>query len=274
MLSSMTGLDVSQTGAVAHLTLSRPERLNALNDDIRRSMALALTELEDRPEVRVVVLDGAGEHFSAGADLKTGAYEDIRGADWATRRHRTGSWQRLLDQLGRIPQVTVARLHGHVIGGAALLAVACDIRVAADDVIVRIPELAIGIPLTWAGIPLLVREIGLPLTRDWVMTCRQVHAEELLRSGFAQRVVPPSQLNNEITAVLDQLLAVPPGPLALTRSMTAALGRGHPAMAAGWGDADHQQWAFSEEEYRRAAATYMTRFGRPDDHRAGSPPTD
>jgi enoyl-CoA hydratase/carnithine racemase len=267
----MSVLTVTHNGPVAHLTITRPERLNALNDDIRRQLAAALTELEDRPATRVVVLDGEGEHFSAGADLKTGAYEDLGGADWATRRHRTGSWQRLLDLLGRIPQVTVARLHGHVIGGAALLAVACDIRVAADNVVVRIPELAIGIPLTWAGIPLLVREVGLPLTRDWVMTGRAIHPDELLRSGFAQRVVPSSGLDNEIATLLDQLLAVAPGPLAMTRSMTAALGRSHPAMTAGWGDADHQQWAFTEDEYREVATAYMQRLGRPDTGSAPKP---
>jgi enoyl-CoA hydratase/carnithine racemase len=185
----------------------------------------------------------------------------MAGADWATRRHRSGSWQRLLDQLGRIPQVTVARLQGHVIGGAALLAVACDIRVAADDVVVRIPELAIGIPLTWAGIPLLIREVGLPLTRDWVMTCRSVGSEELLRSGFAQRVVERSALDHEVAALLDQLLSVPAGPLAMTRAMTAALGTSHPAMAAGWADADHQQWSFTEDEYRQAARHYGSQFG-------------
>ncbi|HEY2213850.1 MAG TPA: enoyl-CoA hydratase/isomerase family protein [Acidimicrobiales bacterium] len=260
----MTGLDVSHDGPVTRLTLSRPKQLNALNDDVRRGLAEALTELEDRPDIRVVILDGAGGHFSAGADLKTGAYEDLGGADWATRRHRTGSWQRLLDQLGRIPQVTVARLQGHVIGGAALLAVACDLRVAADNVVVRIPELAIGIPLTWAGIPLLVREIGLPLTRDWVMTCRPVRSDELLRSGFAQRVVPTPQLDDEIATLLSQLLAIPPGPLAMTRAMTAALGRSHPAMAAGWGDADHQQWTFTEAEYRAVATRYMENLGRPE----------
>jgi enoyl-CoA hydratase/carnithine racemase len=261
----MNALAVSYEGPVAFLTLSRPERLNALNDEVRRGLAEALGELEERPDVRVVVLDGAGKAFSAGADLRTGAYEDLAGADWATRRHRTGSWQRLLDQLGRIPQVTVARLHGHVIGGAALLAVACDIRVAADDVVVRIPELAIGIPLTWAGIPLLVREIGLPLTRDWVMTCRDVSSDELLRSGFAQRVVATSSLDDAVSTLVDQLLAVPPGPLAMTRAMTAAIGRSHPAMSAGWGDADHQQWAFTESEYRQVAADYMRTFGSSGD---------
>ena len=157
-------LRVSWDGPVARLTLTRADRLNALDDGVRRALADTLHELEERTDIRVVVLAGDGRAFSAGADLRGTAYPPIQG-DWVTRRHRTGTWQRLLEQLDRIPQATVARLHGHVVGGAALLAAACDLRVAADDVVLRIPELAIGIPLTWAGIPLLVREIGLPLTR-------------------------------------------------------------------------------------------------------------
>jgi enoyl-CoA hydratase/carnithine racemase len=77
--------------------------------------------------------------------------------DPLARRRASGRWQRLLDDLERLPQVTVARLQSHVIGGGALLAAACDLRVAADDLAVAIPEVAIGIPLTWAGLPRLVR---------------------------------------------------------------------------------------------------------------------
>ncbi|MBV8981747.1 MAG: enoyl-CoA hydratase/isomerase family protein, partial [Acidimicrobiia bacterium] len=190
------------------------------------------------------------------ADLRSTSYPPVEG-DWSTRRHRTGTWQRLLEQLDRIPQVTVARLHGHVVGGAALLAAACDIRIAADDTVVRIPELAIGVPLTWAGIPLLVREIGLPLARDWIMTCRPVSGDELSRSGYAQRVVPAAELDGAVSECVDQLLAVPPGPLAMTRAMMSAIGRTSPAMVAGWGDADHQQWSFTESEYREAVTSYI-----------------
>lgn len=250
------GLTVIEGAKVVRLRLERPERLNALDDALRRALAEVLHGLEDRPEVGVVVLEGAGRSFSAGADLTSTAYPPVQG-EWATRRHRTGTWQRVLEQLDRIPQVTVARLQGHVIGGAALLAAACDIRIAADDVVVRIPELAIGIPLTWAGIPLLVREVGLPLARDWVMTCRPVGAEELHRSGFAQRLVSRDELDAELERCVAQLLAVPPGPLAMTRAMTSALGRSHPAMAAGWGDADHQQWSFTEEEHQEAVRRYV-----------------
>jgi enoyl-CoA hydratase/carnithine racemase len=247
---------LSVDGAVARLTLSRAGKLNALNDEVRRALAAALTDLEERPEVRIIVLSGEGRAFSAGADLTSTAYPPVEG-DWTTRRHRTGTWQRLLEHFDRVPQATVARLHGHVIGGAALLAAACDIRIASADTVVRIPELAIGIPLTWAGIPLLVREVGLPLTRDWVMTCRAVEADELLRSGYAQRVVAPDALDAAVEECVQQLLAVPPGPLAMTRAMTSAIGRSAPAMAAGWGDADHQQWAFTEQEYRDAARAYV-----------------
>jgi enoyl-CoA hydratase/carnithine racemase len=256
------GLTVREEGRVVHLTLSRPEKLNALDDGLRQALAGSLRELEERPEVAVVVLRGSGRAFSAGADLRSTAYPPVEG-DWATRRHRTATWQRVLEQLDRLPQVTVAGLHGHVVGGAALLAAACDLRVAADDVVLRIPELALGIPLTWAGIPLLVREVGMPLARDWVMTCREVPAEELHRCGFAQRLAPRAELDDAVEACVAQLLAVPPGPLAMTRAMTSALGRAHPAMVAGWGDADHQQWAFTEEEHREAARAYVTGTMRP-----------
>jgi enoyl-CoA hydratase/carnithine racemase len=254
MASDDAGVAIAFEGPVARLTLSRPEQLNALDDGIRRSLSAVLSDLEDAPDVRVVVLRGAGRAFSAGADLRATAYPPLEG-DWSTRRHRTGTWQRLLEQFDRIPQVTVAGLHGHVIGGAALLAAACDIRIAAADTVLRIPELAIGIPLTWAGIPLLVREVGLPVARDWVMTCRTVDADELLRTGFVTRVA--DDLDTAVATCVDQLLAVPPGPLAMTRAMTSAIGRTAPAMAAGWGDADHQQWAFTEQEYRDAARTYV-----------------
>jgi enoyl-CoA hydratase/carnithine racemase len=143
------------------------------------------------------------------------------------------------------------------VGGAALLAAACDIRIAADDVALRIPELVLGIPLTWAGVPLLVREVGLPLTRDWVMTGRSVAADELQRSGFVQRMVAPDDLDGAVDECVEQLLAVAPGPLAMTRALTAAIGRSHPAMVAGWADADLQQWSFTEDEYRAAVHAYL-----------------
>lgn len=244
-------------GRVARLVLNRPEKLNALNDEVRLVLRAALDDLEERPEVSVLVLEGAGRSFCAGADLKATANPPVAEGEWVQRRHRTGSWQRLLDHLGRIPQATVAALHGHVIGGGALLAAAFDIRIAADDTVLRIPELAIGMPLTWAGVPLLVREVGLPAARDWVMSSRSVEADELLHTGYVTRLVPRSDLDGAVATCIDQLLSAPPGPLAMTRAMTAAIGRATPALATGWADPDHQHWTFTEAEYRASIRRYI-----------------
>lgn len=223
----------------------------------------------DRPEIRLVVFTGAGESFCAGADLTTTSYPKVEG-DWATRRNRTATWQRILEQLDRIPQVTIASIQRHVVGGGALLATACDFRIISDDAVFRIPELALGIPNVWNGTPLLAREVGLPTTRDWVMTARKVEAQELVRSGWAQRCVAPEALEAETEKLIQQLLDIPAAPLAMTRSMTSAIGRAQSGMQLGWADADLQQWTFTEEEYRATARSYLSALnkGRKKDNKS------
>lgn len=259
-MSTQSGVKIAYEGAVVRITLDRPKQLNALNDSIRKEIASTLNELMERPDIRILLLSGEGKSFCAGADLKTTSYPEVKG-DWSTRRNRTATWQRILEQLDRIPQVTIASMQGHVIGGGALLATACDFRIIAEDVVFRIPELALGIPNVWNGTPLLAREIGLPLTRDWVMTARKVLAEELHRSGWAQRMVTRSQLIDKTQALVDELLDIPAAPLAMTRSMTSALGRSKSGMNLGWSDADMQQWAFTEDEYRETIRSYTKNIG-------------
>ena len=245
---------------VCRVRLNRPEKLNALDDTVWAELHAGLSSLHERPDVRVAVITGEGRCFSAGADLGgfgAAAGEGHAGRPerpaWAERRHAMGRWQRLLDLLEAVPQVTVAGIHGHCIGGGALLAVGCDIRVVTGDCRVRIPELAIGIPLTWAGVPRLVREVGLPMARDMVMTGRVLDAGEALQCGFAQRRV--DDLVGGLAGVVGELLAMPSGPLAMTRSMFAAIGRAEMG-AVGWADADLLSWSLREPESRAAGQAY------------------
>ncbi|MEO1028994.1 MAG: enoyl-CoA hydratase/isomerase family protein [Pseudomonadota bacterium] len=246
-------------GDVLYLRLNRPELRNALNDEVRRAIEVQMLAMMERPDIRLIVFSGEGPSFCAGADLNTTSYPPVEG-DWATRRNRAATWQRLLELIDRVPQVTIASMHGHVVGGGVLLATACDFRIITDDIIFRIPELALGIPLTWNGVPLLAREVGLPATRDWVMTARKVFADELVKTGWAQRCVVASDLSSATETLIQELLEIPPGPLAMTRSMMSALSRSHPAMQLGWADADIQQWTFTEDEYRETARNYMSRL--------------
>ncbi len=255
----MTVVRQKRDGEVMRLTLDRPEKLNALNGEVLSELSAAVEELEDDLSVRVVVLRGEGRAFSTGADIMGGTgTQSGSDASWADRRHRAGAWQRLLDRFEALTQVTVAGLHGHCIGGAALLASACDLRIGDDTLLVRIPELAIGIPLTWSGNPRLVREIGLPLTRDLVMTGRTMEADEALRSGFVQRLVASGELDPALEGMVGELLAMPDAPLRMTKAMTTAIGRTQMGAAA-WADADLLAWSGAEPEGREAAARYMER---------------
>jgi enoyl-CoA hydratase/carnithine racemase len=236
-------VEETHDGRVWRLVLDRPQKLNALNEALRAELQNALERLSERPDVRVVVLAGAGRAFSAGADLgdRPPSMPDARG-----RRHASGRWHRLLDTLERLPQATVASLHGHVIGGGALLAVSCDLRIAADDLGFAIPELAVGIPLTWAGLPRLAREIGLPRTRDLVMTGRRVGATEAERIGLVQRVVTAAELDRATEELVGELLAQPAVPLAMTVDGTRALGRATSAADTAWADPDLLRWSLRE----------------------------
>ncbi len=259
-MSQGEGIKVVYDAQVVRLILDRPKQLNALNDDVRKVIAATLNDLMERPDIRLLVLSGEGKAFCSGADLKTTSYPKVEG-DWSTRRNRTSTWQRVLEQIERIPQVTIASMQGSVIGGGALLATACDFRVITENVVLRIPELALGIPNVWNGTPLLAREVGLPTARDWVMTTRKVRADELKSSGWAQRLSADDKLDATTQTLVDELLAVPPAALAMTRSMTSALGRSAQGMAMGWADADLQQWALTEDEYKETVRSYMRGIG-------------
>jgi enoyl-CoA hydratase/carnithine racemase len=146
----------------------------------------------------------------------------------------------------RLPQATVARLHGHVIGGAFLLAAACDLRVASDDVSLSIPELAIGIPLTWAGLPRLVREIGLPRTRELVMTGRRIGGAEAQQWGLVHRLVAAHELDAAVDDLVAELLAQPAVPLAMTVDALRALGRAISGPETAWADPDLLRWSLQD----------------------------
>jgi enoyl-CoA hydratase/carnithine racemase len=222
-------------GAVRRIVLDRPAKLNALDELTRQQLQAAVDDVAESDCVRVVVLSGAGRAFSAGIDLadRPPVPDGPLGA-----RRAVGRWQRLLDDVERLPQATVARVQGHVVGGGALLAAACDLRVAADDVSIRIPEVALGLPLTWAGLPRLVREVGLPRTRDLVMTGRPVGGEEALAWGLVTRLVPVDQLDAAVEDLTATLVAQPTVALARTVDGLRALGRAVSAPDVAWADSD------------------------------------
>jgi enoyl-CoA hydratase/carnithine racemase len=250
----VAGVRTEVDGAVCRVTLDEPDKLNPLGTDVLAGLQDLVVRMRDELDVRVIVIAGAGRAFSAGADLRTSA---AMPDGWRERRRQAGAWQRLFEDLESLPQVTVARLHGYVIGGAVLLAAACDLRIAGDDVRFSIPEVELGIPLTWAGLPRLVREIGLPRTRDFVMTGRAVDGATAERWGLVTRLVAASELDTATNALVDELLVMPDVPLRMTREALASIGR--PAVAGAWADPDLLAWSLREPDTTDAMRRYVER---------------
>jgi methylglutaconyl-CoA hydratase len=192
-------LDVQD--GLATLTLNRPAALNALSRALAADLLATLRDLAVRPELRVVVVRGAGERaFCTGADLKERATltPDERGAHTALIRAAA-------EALAALPVPTIAALRGYTLAGGLELALACDIRLAADDTVCGLTEVLIGI-FPGAGGPVrLPRVVGPGKARELIFSGRRIDAAEALACGLVERVVPAAELGTAALALAGQI---------------------------------------------------------------------
>jgi enoyl-CoA hydratase/carnithine racemase len=213
------------------ITLNRPEKLNAISGAMHRDLQQACRELQDDSEARVVILTGAGRAFSAGADLGGGPREPGRSPLPARYASTSALEERLQSSVGNrtaaalegLDQVTIGAVNGLAIGGAVVFVACVDLRLAAQSAWFSIPEVDLDIPLTWNALPRLMRELGPARTKELVMTCDRFSAEDALRWGFLNHVVPDAELLPRARELAAKLLAKDPMSLVLTKSATNAL---------------------------------------------------
>jgi enoyl-CoA hydratase len=176
--------------AVAYVTLNRPQALNAYSVGMRDDLFEVLSAVKADDEVRVVVFRGAGDKaFCAGADLKEflTAPSAVKARDIRALRDL---WRLFLS----MPQPLVAALHGYVLGSGIEIALFCDLRIAAEDVLFGFPEVELGILPAAGGTQTLPRTIGLAWALDMLLTGRRLKGPEALRTGLVHRLVPREKL--------------------------------------------------------------------------------
>jgi len=227
-MTSFETVRIEVEGELGFLTLDRPDRLNAMNGTMLAELAEAAYWFDRNLDVRVVIVRGEGRAFCAGADLKGASTSGSPSApppgsaSWQARREAGQRGLRMANAIEQMRAVTIAQLHGYAVGGGFLLAVSCDLRVAADDVVFFIPEIELGIPLTWGGVPRLVRELGPALAKELVMTCRRFGAQEAKEWRFLNRVVPAARLDAEARSLAASVLAMPAVPVVVTKDQVNA----------------------------------------------------
>jgi enoyl-CoA hydratase/carnithine racemase len=222
------GVSVERSGAVAQVLIDRPEARNALNLEAMAALDQVLAEAEGW-DVHVLFVRGSGDRaFVSGGDLKE--LESVREEDFAldmARRMRA-----TLDRIPGLPFPVVAVLNGHAIGGGAEVAIACDYRLAADDVRIGFTQATLGLLPAWGGIERLVQTLGRGRALQLLTTGRTVDAAEALRIGLFEEVVPRADLDARVSALAEELGQVPQAALAgIKRAAEAAFPFARPDLA-------------------------------------------
>jgi enoyl-CoA hydratase/carnithine racemase len=209
----------SQASGVATITLNRPDRLNALTFTVYRELTETFAALRDEPEVRVVVVTGAGKAFCSGGDVR-----DIIGQlferDMAGLLDFTRMTCELVKNIRELPKPVIASLNGTTAGAGACIALASDLRIASDDA--RIAFLFVKVGLSGADMGaayLLPRIVGLAKATELLFTGDFISAKEAERFGLYNRVVPPAELETVTAEFAERLAKGPAFALAKTKEM-------------------------------------------------------
>jgi enoyl-CoA hydratase len=175
---------VERRAAVGIVTLNRPDRINAINNDVRAKLPAALRELENDPSVHAIVIHGgAARGFCVGADITEARERETAVA--ARRRISTGAWIDAFDEVGK---PMIAAVHGFCLGGGLEIALACDIRLASPDAQFGLPETGLGLIPGAGGTQRLPRLIGLGRALDLLLTGDRIDAAEAHRIGLITRL--------------------------------------------------------------------------------------
>ena len=195
-------------GAFAYITFNRPDMLNALNCEAIDDLAQIIDDLNDDPCVRSVIVTGAGKSFIAGADIAV-----MRDYTPTEGRAFNLHLQHQLNRLENLPMPVIAAINGYALGGGLELALACDIRIAAEGAKMGLPEVALGIIPGSGGAQRLPRLINSGNAKYFIYTGEQISAQKALELGIVQEVVAREALIERAQGIADKIAAQ--GPIAI-----------------------------------------------------------
>jgi enoyl-CoA hydratase len=210
---SFSTVRFERRGAIAWVILNRPAQLNAYNLAMRDDLDQILDALHDDPEVRAMVLAGAGPAFSTGGDVREfGSAPSPMVARWV--RFRRDVW----GKLAALPIPTVAAVHGFTVGGGLEMALLCDIAIAADDTCLCLPETGLGMIPGVAGTQTLARRAGLGRGLELCLTGRWIDAREAMLIGLVDEVVAAAALERAAGRMARSLAALPREMVAMVKA--------------------------------------------------------
>ena len=202
-------------GALGWMIFNRPERHNAVSTEMWRVVPDIIAGFDDDPEVRVIVITGAGERaFIAGADISQ--FERNRATPEDSAKN-TEIGTRGRAAIGNAKKPTIAMIRGYCLGGGMAVALHCDLRIAAEDARFGVPAAKLGNGYGYAGAKLICERIGAAFGKEMLFTGRQFDAQEALRMGLVNRVVPVAELEARVRSTADDIARNAPLTVAATK---------------------------------------------------------
>lgn len=193
----------------AILTFNKPDKLNALSERMKKEIEDVIRVVDESSTIRGLIITGAGRGFMAGTDLSE--INPDRSAEETKEMSLHG--QALMNKLEELGKPVIAAVNGYALGGGTELALACDLRVAGEKAVFGVPEADLGVAPCYGGTQRLARLCGAGIAKDLLFTARKVRADEALRIGLANRVVPQESLMEETENLMKSI--VKNGPCAL-----------------------------------------------------------
>lgn len=254
----MQELVVETNGAIATMTLNRPERRNALSKKLMEAILDACQRMRDDTAIRIVVFEAAGDDFSVGVDLTD---PDIRSmAQMPVGQRRRALWlgPDMVRAIQELPQTTIVAMQGYCLGGGGCIALACDLRVAASTLAFGMPEVLRGMTMTWRTVPLMVAHFGPARTKELLLTGKFVGPAEAITWGLANRVVEGTAAEAHAEAArwaAELAEAVPPVTASMVKQTVNAVANAHTSMV----HMDTDQYILSQQtdDFREAVTAFL-----------------
>lgn len=241
-------LETASTG-VAVLGINRPEALNALSRTIIDEMNTAITEIERREDIRVLILYSRG-NFAAGADIKNMV-------ELSPKEARAFSFVHVMNRIRKLEVPTIAAIEGYALGGGLELALTCDLRLSSKSAILGFPEINLGIMPGAGGTIAAPKLIGEAMAKELIFTGRSLRGEEAERIGLVNRAVEDDKLFEEANKLAEKLAAK--APIALkTAKRSIAAGLEAADMSAGL-ETELDLWSglFSTEDQKEGMSAFI-----------------
>jgi enoyl-CoA hydratase/carnithine racemase len=210
----MSAIEVARDGAITTLTLNRPDRLNAVTQELYEQLIAALVEAGDDRSVRAVVLTGAGRAFCVGADLK--GHGEVERDD-SQRRRYIDLGQRAASAIFDCSKPVIAAVNGHAVGAGLELALACDLSVVNREAKLRLPELALGTFVGGGTTVTLVERVGMAKARELLLLARFFSGADAAEWGLCNAACSPDEVTDRARGLAEEAAKQAPVSVALAK---------------------------------------------------------